>query len=132
VAALPNKSFTAELPEIQLTNVGGQGGSTASELAARILRPLANRALTAASETGVRQYLGKGAGYNEEEMHLTQFSPGLYLRLKNAPGESQLFAAGDRVLLLLSHTLHILLHRSRHVPRLFDGGIAYLPGAEIH
>ncbi|MEJ2698021.1 MAG: hypothetical protein P8013_15420, partial [Candidatus Sulfobium sp.] len=61
VAALPDKSFTAELPRIQLTNVGGQGGSTPSELAAQILMPIGNRAIAAASETGVRQYLGKSA-----------------------------------------------------------------------
>ncbi|MEJ2010326.1 MAG: hypothetical protein P8Z30_19590 [Acidobacteriota bacterium] len=61
VAALPDKSFTTELPRIQLTNVGGQGGSTPSELAAQILRPVANRVISAVSDTGVRQYLGKSA-----------------------------------------------------------------------
>lgn len=61
VAALPDKSFTAALPRIQLTNVGGQGGSTPSELAAQILRPVANRAIAAVSETGVGRYLGKSA-----------------------------------------------------------------------
>jgi len=61
VAALPDKSFTAELPGIQLVNVGGQGGSIPSELAVQILRPIATRAIEAASETGVRKYLGMSA-----------------------------------------------------------------------
>jgi len=61
VAALPDKSFTAELPRIQLVNVGGQGGSAPSELAVQILRPIATRAIEAASETGVRMYLGMSA-----------------------------------------------------------------------
>lgn len=61
VAALPDKSFKADLPKIQLTNVGGQGGSTPSELAAQILRPVLNSAIAAASATGIQQYLGKSA-----------------------------------------------------------------------
>ena len=61
VAALPDKSFTTKIPRIQLTNVGGQGGSTPSELAGQILKPVADRAIAAASETGIRQYLGKNA-----------------------------------------------------------------------
>jgi uncharacterized protein involved in outer membrane biogenesis len=61
VAALPDKSFKTELPRIHLTNVGGQGGSTPSELAGQILRPVADTAIVAASGTGVRQYLGTTA-----------------------------------------------------------------------
>jgi hypothetical protein len=62
VAAFPGKDFSADLPRLHLTNVGGEGGATPSELARQILRPIMSRAAQAAAQSGgAAQYLGKSA-----------------------------------------------------------------------
>jgi hypothetical protein len=61
VAALGNKANTTNLPTIHLKNLGGKGGSTPSEIALQIIRPLSNRVSKAAMNTGIQQYLGKNA-----------------------------------------------------------------------
>jgi hypothetical protein len=61
VAALPDRSLTAALPRIALSNLGGKGGDTPGNIAAQVLRPLVNEAARAASSAGIEQYLGKEA-----------------------------------------------------------------------
>ncbi|MEJ2313195.1 MAG: hypothetical protein P8Y85_00090 [Nitrospirota bacterium] len=61
IAALPGKPQSASLGRIELTNVGGEGGSTPGEIAAQVIRPLANRAIQAAAQAGATRYLGQEA-----------------------------------------------------------------------
>ena len=61
VAALQGKPTTTSVPTIHLRNVGGKGGSTPSELAIQIIRPLSDRVSKAALNTGISKYLGKNA-----------------------------------------------------------------------
>ncbi|MGA6993096.1 MAG: hypothetical protein WBX50_04275 [Candidatus Deferrimicrobiaceae bacterium] len=59
VAARSGKPLSASLPRMELKNVGGKGGSTPSEIAGQVLKPLLNQVALAASRAGVEQYLGK-------------------------------------------------------------------------
>lgn len=59
VAALSGEPMSATLPKIHLKNLGGKGGETPSEIATQVLAPLVDRALKAALDAGVEQYLGK-------------------------------------------------------------------------
>lgn len=61
IAARTGEPLSAKLPRIALSNLGGKGGSTPSEIAGQILAPLMNHAAVAAARAGVAQYLGKGA-----------------------------------------------------------------------
>jgi hypothetical protein len=61
VAALPGKDLSASIPKVQLTDVGGKGGSTPGDLATQVLTPLVDRAVRAAAGEGVERYLGKSA-----------------------------------------------------------------------
>ena len=61
VAALSGKPLSASLPRMELKNIGGKGGSTPSEIAGQVLKPLLNQVALAASRAGVEQYLGKNA-----------------------------------------------------------------------
>ncbi len=61
VAALQGKPTTTSIPTIHLRNVGGKGGSTPSEIALQIIRPLSDRVSKAALNTGITKYLGKNA-----------------------------------------------------------------------
>jgi hypothetical protein len=61
VAALGGKPLQARLPRIALSNLGGKGGATPGEVAAQVLNPLVKQAISAASSTGIGQYLGKQA-----------------------------------------------------------------------
>lgn len=62
VAALSGDPLSASLPRMDLKNIGGEGGSTPSEIAVQVLRPLLNQVALAASRKGVERYLGKEAG----------------------------------------------------------------------
>jgi uncharacterized protein involved in outer membrane biogenesis len=59
VAARSDKSFSATLPTIRLTNLGGKGGATPGEIARQIIGPLTSRVVDAAARAGIEQYLGK-------------------------------------------------------------------------
>lgn len=61
VAALPREIPPARIPQIELTNLGGQGGDSPTAIAHQVLRPLVNQAIAAASQAGLEQYLGKEA-----------------------------------------------------------------------
>jgi hypothetical protein len=61
VAALSGKPLSTPLPRMELKNLGGKGGSTPSEIAGQVLKPLLNQVVSAASRAGVEQYLGKSA-----------------------------------------------------------------------
>lgn len=68
VAGLEGKPLSASLPRMELKNVGGKGGSTPSEIAGQVLKPLLNQIAVAASRAGVEQYLGKGVGEVEKAL----------------------------------------------------------------
>ncbi|MEJ2255248.1 MAG: hypothetical protein P8Y75_12975 [Nitrospirota bacterium] len=61
VAARPGKTYRAELPSVRLTDVGGEGGASPTQIAVQVLRPLAARAAQAAIRAGAGTYLGKSA-----------------------------------------------------------------------
>lgn len=69
VAALPEKTLSARLPRIHLTNIGGEGGAAPGAIAAQVIGPIANRALQAAANAGFDQYLGRSV---EEVKRLRQ------------------------------------------------------------
>ncbi len=61
VASLSGAPLSASLPRTELRNIGGRGGSTPSEIAGQVLKPLLNQAALAASRAGAGQYLQKGS-----------------------------------------------------------------------
>jgi uncharacterized protein involved in outer membrane biogenesis len=63
-----NKTYSAPLPSIQLTDVGGEGGATPGGIALQVLRPLAAQAAQSAARTGIRQYLGKSVEDMKREL----------------------------------------------------------------
>jgi hypothetical protein len=68
VAALPDKSLSAPLPRIELSNLGGKGGSSPGEVGAQILSALTKEAGSAASRVGIEKYLGKSAEQVRDEL----------------------------------------------------------------
>jgi uncharacterized protein involved in outer membrane biogenesis len=67
IAAKSGEPISAKLGRIELNNVGGKGGSTPGEIAAQVIRPLANRAIQAAAQAGASGYLGQEADKLKEE-----------------------------------------------------------------
>ncbi len=60
VAALPDKDLSAELPRIELNNIGeDQGGATAGQVAEQVTTALLARVGPAVANLGLDQYLGK-------------------------------------------------------------------------
>jgi len=62
IAALGGKDISANLPRIELTDIGkASGGATAGEVAEKITKILISKTTTAIAEMGVQQYLGQTA-----------------------------------------------------------------------
>ncbi|RJQ47681.1 MAG: hypothetical protein C4538_04860 [Nitrospiraceae bacterium] len=59
IAALSDKVLSANLPRIELSNIGGKNGASPGEVSAQILSALTKEAGSAASKLGVDMYLGK-------------------------------------------------------------------------
>ena len=60
VAALPDKDLSAELPRIEMNNIGeDQGGATAGQIAQQVTSALLARVGPAVANLGLDQYLGK-------------------------------------------------------------------------
>jgi hypothetical protein len=68
IAALPDKPLSAPLPRIELSNLGGKGGSSPGEVGAQILSALTKEAGSAASRVGVEKYLGKSVEQVRDEL----------------------------------------------------------------
>jgi len=68
IAALPDKPLSAPLPRIELSNIGGKGGSSPGEVGAQILSALTKEAGSAASRAGVEKYLGKNVEQVRDEL----------------------------------------------------------------
>jgi hypothetical protein len=51
-----NKDYELKLPKIELTNLGGQNGATASQIADQVLKALTDRALAEVQKQGLDQY----------------------------------------------------------------------------
>jgi len=61
VAALGGKDLSANLPRIELNDIGkSTGGASASEVAEKVTKVLISKTTKAVAEMGVQQYLGKG------------------------------------------------------------------------
>lgn len=62
IAALGDKDLSANLPRIELTDIGKKsGGATAAEVAKKVANVLVSKVGPAVAELGVQQYLGKSA-----------------------------------------------------------------------
>jgi len=59
VAALQNKEYQLKLPELDMTNLGGSKGATASELASEILKRLTDRAIDVVKKNIIDAELNK-------------------------------------------------------------------------
>jgi len=62
IAALGGKDLSANIPRIQLNDLGkDDGGATAGEIAEKVTKVLISKTTTAVAELGAQQYLGKTA-----------------------------------------------------------------------
>jgi len=62
IAALGGKDLSANLPRIELNNIGkASGGASAGEIAEKVTKILISKTTKAIAEMGVQQYLGKTA-----------------------------------------------------------------------
>ncbi len=62
IAALGGKDLSANLPRIELNDIGqSSGGASAGEVAEKVTKILISKTTTAIAEMGVQQYLGKSA-----------------------------------------------------------------------
>jgi len=62
IAALGGKDLSANLPRIELNDIGkSSGGASAGEIAEKVTNILISKTTTAIAEMGVQQYLGKTA-----------------------------------------------------------------------
>ncbi len=62
IAALGGKDLSANLPRIELNNIGkASGGASAGEIAEKVTKILISKTTTAIAEMGVQRYLGKTA-----------------------------------------------------------------------
>lgn len=69
VAALPDKDLSAELPRIELNDIGkDQGGATAGQVAEQVVSALLSRVGPAVANLGLDQYLGKGLDQIKEQL----------------------------------------------------------------
>ncbi len=69
VAALPDKDLSAELPRIEMNNIGqDQGGATAGQVAATVTSALLARVGPAVANLGLDQYLGKSLDQVKEQL----------------------------------------------------------------
>ena len=69
IAALGGKDLSANIPRIQLNDLGkDSGGATAGEIAEKVTKVLISKTTTAVAELGVQQYLGKSADEAKAEI----------------------------------------------------------------
>lgn len=69
VAALPDKDLSAELPRIELTNIGeDQGGATAGQVAEQVTSALLAQVGPAVASLGLDQYLGKSLDQAKKQL----------------------------------------------------------------
>jgi len=69
IAALGGKDLSANLPRIQLNDLGKDaGGATAGEIAEKVTKVLISKTTTAVAELGAQQYLGKTAEEAKAEL----------------------------------------------------------------
>jgi len=62
IAALGGKDISANLPRIELTDIGkASGGASAGEIAEKVTKILISKTTTAIAKMGVQQYLGQSA-----------------------------------------------------------------------
>ena len=67
IIPLDNKQVSTRLPRIELTNLGGKGGSTPEEIAKQVLNILVERTRSAVSKLGIEQQLKDAARQRIDE-----------------------------------------------------------------
>ncbi len=69
IAALDNKDISANLPRIELNNLGqSQGGASPAEIAEQVTSILVKKVTKAIADKGIQQYLGKNVEEVEAEL----------------------------------------------------------------